>query len=196
MLEVERRALSSVTGYEYLFRDNDTPLSFGQALELMKIDDEVPTLLTKLLRRVPFEGFRWETPALTRNNHHQQFRFVVIDAPYLNTHPDQHTFARHFEHAGATAICKFDNLGGDAMLIVPAPLRSDDNYAHFGAFLCNAPEQQIGALWQTIGETTLSRLGSRPLWLNTAGDGVAWLHVRLDNRPKYYHYRPYREGGH
>ncbi len=29
-------------------------------------------------------------------------------------------------------------------------------------------------------------------WLNTEGGGVAWLHVRIDQRPKYYHYAPYK----
>lgn len=36
-----------------------------------------------------------------------------------------------------------------------------------------------------------ARVGTRPVWLSTAGAGVAWLHVRLDDRPKYYSYRPY-----
>jgi hypothetical protein len=37
-----------------------------------------------------------------------------------------------------------------------------------------------------------AQLGSTPIWLSTAGDGIAWLHVRLDSRPKYYSYGPYR----
>ena len=32
-----------------------------------------------------------------------------------------------------------------------------------------------------------------PIWLNTAGGGVAWLHIRLDHRPKYYRYLPYKK---
>ena len=31
-----------------------------------------------------------------------------------------------------------------------------------------------------------------PVWVSTAGAGVSWLHVRLDDRPKYYGYQPYR----
>jgi len=38
-----------------------------------------------------------------------------------------------------------------------------------------------------------SRIGDRVVWLSTAGAGVPWLHVRLDDRPKYYHYGPYRQ---
>jgi len=29
-------------------------------------------------------------------------------------------------------------------------------------------------------------------WLSTSGLGIAWLHVRLDERPKYYTHAPYR----
>ena len=36
-------------------------------------------------------------------------------------------------------------------------------------------------------------VNDKPTWLSTAGMGVAWLHVRLDQRPKYYAHRPYRE---
>ena len=31
------------------------------------------------------------------------------------------------------------------------------------------------------------------LWLSTAGLGVYWLHLRLDTRPKYYSFQPYRK---
>ena len=30
------------------------------------------------------------------------------------------------------------------------------------------------------------------VWLSTAGDGIAWLHVRLDPSPKYYQHDEYR----
>ena len=37
-----------------------------------------------------------------------------------------------------------------------------------------------------------TRVGAAPVWLNTAGAGVPWLHARLDGGPKYYHHAPYR----
>jgi hypothetical protein len=61
-------------------------------------------------------------------------------------------------------------------------------------FLCGqAPEPQKHALWMLVGVAMQRRLNNRPVWLSTAGAGVSWLHVRLDDRPKYYGYRPYRE---
>lgn len=34
-----------------------------------------------------------------------------------------------------------------------------------------------------------------PIWLSTSGLGVYWLHMRLDRRPKYYTYEPFKEFG-
>ena len=50
----------------------------------------------------------------------------------------------------------------------------------------------LDALWQVVGEAMERRLGTEPVWLSTAGAGVSWLHVRLDDRPKYYGHAPYR----
>ena len=41
-------------------------------------------------------------------------------------------------------------------------------------------------------DAVAARLSDRPLWLSTSGAGVAWLHVRLDDRPKYIQHAPYR----
>jgi hypothetical protein len=34
---------------------------------------------------------------------------------------------------------------------------------------------------------------AKPVWFSTSGMGVAWLHFRLDERPKYYTYRAFAE---
>jgi hypothetical protein len=56
-----------------------------------------------------------------------------------------------------------------------------------------APESQKHALWALVGKMMEQRMGSSPVWLSTAGAGVPWLHVRLDERPKYYGFGPYRD---
>ena len=78
-------------------------------------------------------------------------------------------------------------------MVLPSPLGEDSAYSHLLAFLRTTPREQLHDFWRTIGESAIERLGDKPLWLNTAGGGVAWLHVRLDDRPKYYVYGPYRE---
>lgn len=51
---------------------------------------------------------------------------------------------------------------------------------------------QTTSLWRAVSDAIARRIGPRPVWLSTAGAAVAWLHVRLDDRPKYYAYSPYR----
>jgi hypothetical protein len=91
-------------------------------------------------------------------------------------------------------VLSFPNLGNDAILVVPRPAAPPSAYGHIAAFVRQAPESQKHALWALVGKLMQEHLGSTPVWLSTAGAGVAWLHVRLGRRPKYYGYGPYREG--
>lgn len=81
----------------------------------------------------------------------------------------------------------------DATLVVPTPQSDLSNYTHLGRFIRNAPINQIDAFWKNTGITVSTELKEKKVWLNTEGTGVYWLHGRIDSRPKYYKYKPYRE---
>jgi hypothetical protein len=89
-------------------------------------------------------------------------------------------------------VAVFPTLGGDAVRVVPCRAADPSAYGHLAAFARLAPEPQRHALWRAVGDAMARRVGAKPVWLSTAGAGVAWLHVRLDDRPKYYGYGPYR----
>jgi hypothetical protein len=78
-------------------------------------------------------------------------------------------------------------------MVVPCPVADADAYGHLAAFVRLAPEVQRHALWQSVGGAMARRVGTKPVWLSTAGAGVSWLHVRLDDRPKYYGFAAYRQ---
>ena len=86
----------------------------------------------------------------------------------------------------------FPNLGNDAVLVVPTPVGPSAAYVHLAAFVRHAPPAQVHELWRAVGAAVASRLSVKPMWVSTAGMGVAWLHVRLDDRPKYYGFTEYR----
>jgi hypothetical protein len=145
-----------------------------------------------ILESVRFEAFRWETPPATDKTASRDLEFVVIDSPGLSVAADWSAFAEHLK-AGTADVTTFQNLGRDATLVVPQPVKADSDYSHFGRFIRTAPDHQKQALWKAVGEAMALRINRKPVWLSTAGAGVPWLHVRLDDRPKYYSHRPYRE---
>jgi len=170
-------------------------LDFTDVLRGRQSDGDFRSLFRSLLSVAPFTAFRWETPWVTAATISKPFEFVLLDSPGLARSPDPEPFFEHFDQAKAN-IAVFPNMGGDAILIVPNPVVADSSvYGHLAAFVRLAPEAQRHALWQTVGEAMALRVGFKPVWLNTAGAGVSWLHVRLDDRPKYYRFKPYIEGG-
>jgi hypothetical protein len=103
--------------------------------------------------------------------------------------PEPEAFAEHFRPD--TSVVTFANLGGDAMLVAPCPAAQGGGFAHLASFVATATPGHASDLWQAVGTAMQRRLGASPVWLSTAGLGVAWLHVRLDSRPKYYRHAPY-----
>jgi hypothetical protein len=168
------------------------PATFWDVLRAWQGDATFRSLFNAQLARAPYTAFRWETPPITDATATRPFEFVLLDSPGLAQRPDVEAFAEHFAVTTEAGVVVFPNLGGDAILVVPCPVAAPSAYGHLAAFVRQAPEPQRQALWQLVGETMARRVGAKPVWLSTAGAGVAWLHVRLDDRPKYYGFGPYK----
>jgi hypothetical protein len=170
-----------------------SPMSFESVIDAWRHDQSFRSFYSQALASSAFQGFRWESPALTIETAQQPFEFVLINSPSFCKRPtDFKTFEKKFADKVNHDVIKFSNLRGDATMIVPTPKTDSDVYGHFASFIRNAPESQIDAIWQLIGETVLATISKTPIWLSTAGGGVAWLHVRIDSSPKYYKHAPYR----
>jgi hypothetical protein len=145
-----------------------------------------------VLAESPRTAFRWETPAVMAARLATAFQFALIERPGLTAQADPHAFASHFADPSAGAVA-FPSMGADAILVAPTPLAPPEACAHLAVFTRMAPIHQQHALWQQVGRSMAGRVGERPVWLSTAGAGVAWLHARLDDRPKYDRHAAYRQ---
>jgi hypothetical protein len=193
MWSAHSEELPDVHGLRFAFTFDSRPASVAMAIAAWRDDAEFRSQFNALLTDCPYTAFRWETPRVTVGTVGvQPFEFVLLDSPGLARRSDPGAFAEHFRDTQA-GVVTFRNLGGDAVLIVPCPLVEPSAYGHLAAFVRLAPELQRQAVWQAVGEAMAGRLGPKPVWLSTAGGGVSWLHVRLDDRPKYYGYAPYRQ---
>lgn len=189
MYQFEKTNISKGKAIKYVLYKQEERLSFINFIRLLQQDERFRSFFLDMLSGISFHAYQWETPPVTASTTGQPFEFVVHDSPGIDLLPDPGPFRSYF--GSNTDIAVFDNLGGDARLIAPVPPADNLNYSHIGVFTEYAPVQQQHQLWQTVGRVTQSRISDQPLWLNTAGGGVAWLHIRLDSRPKYYRYQPY-----
>ncbi len=170
--------------------DSGLRLRFSDVLTLLCDSADFRRYLTDQLSSVPFNAFRWETPPVTTTSINRYFECVILDSPELSRMPDVKAFGNYFKFHDLDNVVP--NLGNDAMMVVPCPIGPNSAYGRIADFLRNAPEPQIHSLWKSVGQAMLNRISSEPVWLNTAGASVPWLHVRLDSRPKYYRYLPYK----
>lgn len=132
---------------------------------------------------------RWESPPLRRASLDQQAEFAVVASPGLDRPANKTAFKTAL--AGDPTTATFVNLRGDATLVAPGEIDPATNYTHLASFLRTASPEQSRSLWAAVADALQERLSNKTVWLSTAGGGVAWLHVRLDDSPKYYSHHPY-----
>jgi len=120
----------------------------------------------------------------------KDFSFVLVNSPSLIREIDLISFQEHFTDPDLVKVSP--NLSGDAIMIIPTPGKNEEEYGHLADFCRNAPDSVQSQLWETVGKQTLTTVKKRNCWLSTAGAGVSWLHLRIDSKPKYYTYSPYR----
>jgi hypothetical protein len=184
--------LAAERGLRVFFDFDTKPATFADVLHGWQNDATFRSMFNAVLADAPFSAFRWETPPVTTATATRPFEFVLLDSPWLARPPDPEAFAEHFTQSPADSVLAFSNLGGDAIMVVPYPKSALSAYGHLAAFVRVAPAAQRHALWRCVGEVMAQRISNKPVWLSTAEGGVAWLHVRLDDRPKYYSFGPYR----
>jgi hypothetical protein len=142
------------------------------------------------LRALPLDAYCWECPPVDDHRVRHPFECVFVPSPSLDRMTvDRVTFGEHFRPDCESAT--FSSLGGDAILVAPCPAGPRSDYAHLAQFVRTAPREQQLAFWRAVGQAIEARVGTVPIWLSTSGHGVAWLHVRLDSRPKYYIHSAY-----
>lgn len=163
-----------------------TPVPHGEALA--ELGGDLGELITDLIHACPFEAVFFETPRVSD----APMELALVDAPVLARRSvEREPFAHELRGAD---VATFPNLGGDAWLVVPAARGPHAAYGHLAAFVRGAPAEHVRALWAEAGNAIARWRRERgvALWFSTSGLGVTWVHLRLDARPKYITYAPYR----
>jgi hypothetical protein len=133
---------------------------------------------------------------------------VVIKSEALsNITEDSSGFEEYLaenNYSDKPAFISFPNKPGgnkpsDAILVIPSFVDRYDkkhyDFKNISTFTKNASEKQQQDFWQGVAQSLSEELAKNdtPRWLNTHGLGVKYLHVRIDEKPKYYNYPEYEK---
>jgi len=198
-------------GMKYTVQSNSIPVSFLNAFELLENEDRDFIMSFKtLFMEFDAESIFFEcAPISMKLIASKPFEFVLLPASRLDkvtadTVPF-HSQLQNAMHSGKT-VAVFENLSGDSMLIIPCPnainlssSSADLNmYAHLQRFVRHARASELTEFFAAVSKASMAKLSrldrEQLLWISTSGLGVSWLHMRLDDRPKYYNFNEYKVG--
>lgn len=187
--------------------DRSAPVSIAEWIELLSSPNHVIKFV-EVMKEASSEypAFFFETKGVSHGSESKQFEFVLVNSKSLHSFVqrghDFDAFKEHLQSADredidATSV-SFPNLGRTSTLIAPKPMQpSKDIYSHIGRFIRNAPQNEIIFFFQLVGKqyrkilNESTRGQDKSIWLSTSGLGVAWLHMRIDDRPKYYTFKSF-----
>ncbi|MEN0063640.1 MAG: hypothetical protein AAGA48_15925 [Myxococcota bacterium] len=171
------------------------PRTWGQVVEGLCEDPALADELTTRILRPGHRAVYFEARPVRGDARDRPFEFVVLPAHGLDDYTaDPDAFDEHFVHTDEPVVC-VPNLSRTALLVVPRPNRPEDPFGHLASFLRSAPPPLVQVFWRRAGlalREWMDARPTRPVWFSTAGHGVPWLHLRLDETPKYYRHRPFR----
>ena len=136
-----------------------------------------------ILEKSRFDAYRLETPGVNLTSLNQRFEFVLINCPALIGVVDEDSFSEFFTEEKIGAV-SFPNLGKNAQLIVPCPIARPEVYTHLASFCRKAPVAQKHNLFKLAAGYLKENISDKPSWFSTAGMGVSWLHLRIEQKPK------------
>lgn len=116
-IELRQRAREPGPGLAMQLLRDGTPLSQAEVLRLWREDGAFTDSFSAALGAAPFAAFLWETPPFRRGAT-RAFEWVLLPSAALaGFTADDLPFAEHVR--GERGVRVFDNLGGDARLVVP-----------------------------------------------------------------------------
>ena len=182
---------STSKNLKFRIDQNSSEMTNIQVFELLMNSDEFSEFYNTQLSKSNFSAFYWENKPLNVHTMDGSYECNLVNSKALaHQAPDPHTFRNHFRKD--QSVVSFMNLGGDALLIAPCPVKRHPGYSHIGTFVRTADKGQIREFWMDVASATIDTVGDSPVWLSTSGLGVSWLHARIDSRPKYYQTEEYK----
>ena len=91
--------------------------------------------------------------------------------------PNDRAYKKYIEENKNKLSTEFLSLGGDTTLVIPIK-----PYANIYQFAKGSSDKE----WLALFNKVVKNFNPDDFYISTHGHAVSWLHVRIENRPKYY----------
>ncbi len=184
----------------YRLRYYNKLFSWKSIFDLVNINKSFVQSLINILYSNPFDEYLLEfSPVSFSTLDSTVFEFVIIKTSGFGVNAEIDTFKPNDLDTNSNEIKVFPNLSGDSILISPCynKTKNIDDYIHIGRFIKSSIDsEQKNKLFDTmfaVYKKELEKTPNKNLWLSTHGKGVAWLHLRIDPKPKYISWQNYKK---
>ena len=152
-----------------------------QSTVLSNWENGIPSEIPKTVKN----RFQWNTSVLKNGGNCDYNESFRIDVNLPETQ-DITPFQEYITKSKNKYAVAFPNLTGDTMLVIPIPKRGK-NYATLWDFMKNSSITQQREFWKKVAEVARNYMGEYgKVWVSVHGLGVAYTHIRISNKPKYY----------
>jgi hypothetical protein len=182
----------------YRITKNKNYLSYENFYESIKSSEKLINDIITILKSITFESYYLEfNPTSWNSLANTIFEFVIIKTTSFTNKTDIITFGESNINTNSNNIYTFYNLSKSSILISPHYNHNYNIniYNNIGTFMRSSNLEQQFLLLAIVFTQYLVQLKknqNKLLWLSTHGKGIGWLHVRIDNSPKYISYQPYK----
>ena len=189
-IEIKERNDNTV---RFRLKKGEQNLSFKEVFELWGSSSAFVAFYVDELIKLDYQAFYWEHPAIKTAFLPKKYECTLQKSQVLEHRNVNENAFKDYLYSKEKVV-DFINLGGDARLVAPTKQTAKEAYKHLGKFIRLAEAEQIIQVFKRVGILIFEELEKRKLiWLNTAGLGVIWLHIRMDTRPKYYKTNSYKK---
>lgn len=189
-IEIKEQSENTVT---FRLRRGEQYLSFKDVFEMWGNNPKFVEFYKDELIKLDHQAFYWEHPAIKKEFLEKKYECILQRSGPLEHLPCNENHFKDYLHT-KEQVADFMNSGKDARLVIPTKKTDKEIYNHIGKFIRLADNEQIIEIFKRVGVKIFEEIDKQKLiWLNTAGLGVIWLHIRLDTRPKYYRTIKYKD---
>ena len=114
------------------------------------------------------------------------FKQKFIRTNNLPKKQDYTSFLDYIKKSKNKYVTSFYNLSKSAILVIPIP-KKNKNFCTLNEFCKNASITHQIKFWKKVAsEIKKYKKNNEKVYLSTHGLGIPYLHIRIENTPKYY----------